>query len=110
MSETLSEQIMSKPLFPKNWEDDIQAVKIEACPPAEDPLGYKAVFYLAKESERAQKAKSFIIGASFLAQRAHNLVKAGYQAPMTQKAISQVEKKIGESLPLFDAEHLGRAV
>ena len=98
----------SKPLFPKNWESDIQNVRVESCALTEDPLGYKAIFYLARESERAEKNKSFIIGASFLAQRAHNLEKAGYQAPMTEKAIVLVEDQIGDTLSLLDEEYLGR--
>lgn len=106
MSKKTSE--FSKPLFSKNWESDIQNVLVESCPLTEDPLGYKAVFYLAKESERAAKNKSFIIGASFLAQRAHNLVKAGYQAPMTEKAITLVEGQIGDTLSLLDEEYLAR--
>ena len=75
MTKDLSEKIMSKPLFAKNWEEDIRNVRIETCPHIEDPLGYKAVFYLGIESARAEKSKFFSIGASFLAQRAHNLVK-----------------------------------
>ena len=94
MTKDLSEKIMSKPLFATHWEEDIRNVRIETCPHIEDPLGYKAVFYLGIESARAEKSKFFSIGASFLAQRAHNLVKAGYQAPMTQKAIAQVETKL----------------
>lgn len=109
MTELLSERIMTRPLFSRNWEEDIRTVRIESCASDEDPLGYKAVFYLRRESERAAKNRSFVIGASFLAQRAHNLIKAGYKVPMTQRAISQVEKKIGDTLPMVDAEYLGRA-
>lgn len=110
-SEEILDSTLSKnPLFLRNWETDIGAVKVESCRSEEDPLGFKAVFYFTKESARAEKNKSFVVGASFLAQRAHNLQKAGYEAPMTQKAIKHIEDEIGGALPLFDFEHLGRSV
>jgi len=107
-SEILDSTLSNNPHFLKNWEADIGAVKVESCAEDEDALGYRAVFFFAKESERAEKTKSFVVGASFLAQRAKNLRQAGYKAPMTQKAIQHIENALGASLPLFDAEHLGR--
>ena len=98
----------TKPRFDRDWEYDISAVKIEKCNESIDPLAYQAVFYLSKSSERADEKRSFKIGASFLLQRLSNLKKSGYKAPMTEKAIAEIEKKLGHSLPAFDAEHLGR--
>lgn len=108
MKRLISDIFLRNP-FSKNWEADIGGVHIEACNSLEDPLGYKAVFYLNQEKERAEKKKSFVIGASFLAQRKQNLVKAGYKAPMTRRAISMIEGQIGKTLPL-DPEHIIRTV
>ncbi len=85
----------------RNWEDNIRSVVIEPCNEAEDPIGYKAIFYLTFEAAHKTKKKTFEIGASFLAQRKHNLCKAGYKVPMTIRAIEAIEEKTGQSLPLF---------
>ena len=97
------------PLGSRNWETDIRKVLVEPCDENEDPLGYKAVFLLNQEKARAERKKSFVIGASFLAQREHHLVKAGYSAPMTQQAISMIEDKIGQNLA-FNPERMGEMV
>ena len=85
----------------RNWEENIRSVVIEPCDEGEDPLCYKAIFFLTFEAARNTKKKTFEIGASFLAQRKHNLCKAGYKVPMTVKAIEKIEQKIGEPLPMF---------
>jgi len=89
-------EILEKPVFPKNWESDIEQVFVEPCDEQEDPLGYRAVFFLDKTKREA--LKSFAVGASYLAKRRHNLSQAGYDAPMTHRAIDLVEEKIGSSL------------
>ena len=86
---------VSRPLTGKNWESDVEQVCIEPCDVKQDPLGYCAVFYEKKKEGVAGFAKSFVIGASFLAQREKSLERAGYQAPMTQKAIGMIERNIG---------------
>jgi hypothetical protein len=86
----------TNPFSAKNWEADIHAVELEAS--CDDPLGYKAVFLLSREAAKAEQRKSFIIGASFLAKRVNNLTRAGFQAPMTRKAISLVENRLGRPL------------
>ena len=91
---------LKNPLKNKNWEDGIRKVLIKPCDETEDPLGYKAIFYLNNEALLSSKKKSFTIGASFLMQRAHNLKKAGREAPMTDKAIAMVKDYIGGDLPL----------
>lgn len=87
----------------KNWETNINQVSVEPCDEQEDPLGYKAVFFLKnaskQESFARDKTERFEIGASYLAQRELNLLKAGYIAPMTNRAITLIETKIGERLP-----------
>ena len=85
----------------RNWEDNIRSVVIEPCDENEDPLGYKAIFYLTFEAARNTKKKTFEIGASFLAQRKHNLSKAGYKVPMTLQAIEKIESITGKPLPMF---------
>jgi hypothetical protein len=86
------------PLSAKNWEADIKHVELEACDTDVDPLGYRAVFMLTPESASAENRKSFTIGASFLPKREHNLQKAGFSAPMTQKAIALIENRLGRML------------
>lgn len=85
----------------RDWEANIRSVVVEPCDPGEDPLGYKAIYYLSFEAAGKMRKKSFEIGASFLAQRIHNLTKAGYKAPMTARAIESIEDKIGTALPMF---------
>ncbi len=85
----------------RNWEENIRSVMIEPCPKSEDPLGYKAVFFLSMEAAHKTRKKTFEIGASFLAQRRYSLSKAGYNVPMTAKAIDTIEQKLGETLPMF---------
>lgn len=89
------DRILRNPLNSRNWETDIHKVLVEPCAEDEDPLGYRAVFLLSRESANAQKKTSFAVGASFLAQRGRHLEKAGYSAPMTRRAIAMVEDRIG---------------
>jgi hypothetical protein len=88
------------PVSHTNWEEGVLDVCIEPCDPKSDPLGFRAVFLLNEEKARLEKQKSFVIGASFLAKRELNLKKAGYQVPMTERAIALIESKLGQSLPL----------
>lgn len=52
------------------------------------------------EAGRKAKDATFEIGASYLAQREHNLARAGYRAPMTHRAIHLIEQKVGARLPV----------
>jgi len=85
----------------RNWEENIRSVVIETCDEGEDPIGYKAIFYLSFEAARKTKKKTFEIGASFLAQRKYSLSRAGYSVPMTLQAIEKIEAKTGQTLPMF---------
>ncbi|MAI62098.1 MAG: hypothetical protein CBB87_06350 [Micavibrio sp. TMED27] len=87
----------------RNWEENVVQVCVEACECSEDPLGYRAVFYIYDEELSAEEAcrvfdNNFVVGASFLAKRQANLSRSGYSAPMTDKAISLIENKIGRNL------------
>ncbi len=98
------QSVLRRSLTTKNWESNINQVSVEPCDTQEDPMGYKAVFFV-KEDGKARaferfKTESFAIGASYLAQRQHNLKKAGYSAPMTHKAIHLIENKLGSPLPM----------
>lgn len=75
----------------ENWESDIRDVTIETSDA--DPLGYHAVFHLSEAS--LQKPVTFKVGASLLGQRAKSLALAGYKAPMTKKAITLLEMRLG---------------
>ena len=88
---------LSDALFLRNWESGIRNVAVEPCGTDEDPLGYKAVFFVDREKTGAD---TFVIGASLLAQREMNLSKVGYKAPMTQRAIGLVEAQLGQTLPV----------
>jgi hypothetical protein len=84
----------------KNWENGISRVCVEACDCAEDPLGYRAVYYIeeSKREDVDKTAASFVVGASFLVKREDNLKRSGYNAPMTRRAISLIENSTGLSL------------
>ena len=99
MKHNRAKKLLANPFSPKNWEEDIQQVSVEPCDESEDPLGYRAIFFMNKKSKRDSKG-IFVIGASYLAQRELNLTKAGYKAPMTHRAIGLIERKIGSSLPI----------
>lgn len=82
----------------KNWEHDVTNVAIEPCDSGEDPSGFRAVFYL---SEDRKEPISFTVGASTLAQRAKSLAMAGYNAPMTKKAISLLQDRLGGAAAVY---------
>lgn len=84
-------------LVPRNWESGVAGVAVEPCAEDEDPLGWRAVFFLSEVAGQ-DNSRSFTIGASLLAQREHNLTRAGYRVPMTQRAIDAIEKNSGEKL------------
>ena len=84
----------------KNWESDIRKVFIEPCDEAEAPLGYRAVFYLKQAAAHVKNQSHFAIGASFLSDRINNLSKAGYVAPMTRRAITLVERQMGQAISI----------
>lgn len=92
--------ILKNPFSSRNWEKNIRHVSVEPCDRQEDPLGYRAIFFLSEDDERAARSETFVVGASYLAQREYNLVKAGYVAPMTQRAIGLIEGKLGTRLPV----------
>ncbi len=77
---------------PANWEADIRDVSVEACDAHEDPLGFRVVFYKRVENENVDAA-GYRIGASYLKNRLRKLTRAGFDAPMTKKAINIVKEK-----------------
>ena len=70
----------------KNWEADVQDVRLEPCSKTIDPLGFQAVFVLTEGARRA--VKLFAVGVSHLGPREKRLIEAGYKAPMTRRAIA----------------------
>lgn len=82
----------------KNWEADIHYVSVAPCDASEDPLCYKAVFHAEKTNRQNAGDSVFSVGASFLAQRETNLHNAGFQAPMTTKAIALIEEQLGTAI------------
>lgn len=81
----------------ENWEEDVDSVSIEKCQRQEDPLGYRVVFYRSGVALLVAK-KRYVIGASLLRQRFESLKRAGFDAPMTLRAIRLIEKKLSCTL------------
>ena len=87
----------------KNWEKEISHVCVEACDHVEDPLGYRAAFFITDGAQTSLEvvtamSPAFTVGASFLVKRQENLSRSGYEAPMTEKAINLIERKLGQVL------------
>lgn len=78
---------------PANWESDIADVSVEACNMEEDPSGYRVTFYKNNPRRFHQDDESYSIGASYLENRLSKLARAGFDAPMTQKAINMIDQK-----------------
>ncbi|MCB1783668.1 MAG: hypothetical protein KDI13_06690 [Alphaproteobacteria bacterium] len=78
----------------RNWEADVDSVSLESCNEQEDPLGYRVVYYRRGESALMAAVRQYEVGASFLRTRLERLKQAGYDAPMTLRAIGMVEKHI----------------
>ncbi len=78
-----------------NWEENIKDVALEPCDAKEDPFGYLVVFYndCGDASDSGEDMSvSYVIGASLLRSRLRKLNRAGFAAPMTQKAIKMIEQ------------------
>ncbi len=79
---------------PANWEEDIRDVVLETCDKEEDPSGYRVVFYkINTKVERDEDPDTYRMGASYLRTRLKKLSRAGFDAPMTKKAIQLIDKK-----------------
>ncbi len=76
-----------------NWESDIDDVILEPCAHEEDPLGYRVVFYKDSLNRYDNDNKdSYSIGASYLGSRLEKLSRAGFDAPMTKKAMTLIDR------------------
>ena len=73
-----------------NWEYDISSITLEPCESVEDPLGYRVLFH---KDEDAGAKDTYSIGASHLDSRLNKLERAGFYAPMTQKAIDMLGRR-----------------
>ena len=73
--------------YPANWEADIHDISVEVCDQNEDPLGFSVVFYRDVDED------GYRIGASYLKNRLMKLTRAGFDAPMTKKAIGIIDQK-----------------
>lgn len=76
-----------------NWEFDVRDISVENCKIEEDPLGYRVVFHKIPDKEH------YCIGASHLYDRLRKLSRAGFDAPMTKKAINIIDQKRLRILP-----------
>jgi len=80
--------------FVANWENDIKDVALEACTAEEDPSGYRVLYYKSSGQENEVRSDdSYRVGGSYLKNRLEKLRRAGYDAPMTKKAINMLDQK-----------------
>ncbi len=79
-----------------NWENDVSEVVLEKCGTDEDPMGYRAVYHKVPANANKFGKDKFCIGASYLKNRLDTLRCAGFEAPMTKKAINMLDKKKAE--------------
>lgn len=77
-----------------NWEKDVRGVTVEPCDPREDPLGFRAVFVVGEDKPLTQRVNSYVVGASYLRQRLDGIRRAGFEAPMTARAIEMLEDSL----------------
>ncbi len=71
-----------------NWEAEIKHVRVQPCD--NDPTGYRVIFYQMSGrlvDKSVSLSPSYEIGASFLKNRLQKLSRAGFDAPMTRKAL-----------------------
>ena len=94
-----SERFMRSSVAVANWEEDIDDVILETCGQDEDPTGYRVVFYKDPMNVYANDEDSYSIGASYLKNRLDKLRRAGFDAPMTKKALNLIDKKKLRRLP-----------
>ncbi len=76
-----------------NWENDVRDVVLESCEPDEDPTGYRAVYHKVPANSSKAGRDKFSIGASYLKRRLETLSSAGFEAPMTRKAMNMLDQK-----------------
>ncbi len=92
-----SSQSLKVPLtydhHPANWEDDIQDVVVESCNTEEDPTGYRVIFYRDTAAGKQDAENSYSMGASYLRNRLKKLSRAGFEAPMTERALHMINQK-----------------
>ena len=76
-----------------NWENDVNDVVLETCEVDEDPSGYRVIYHKIPANTNKPERDRFCIGASYLKNRLETLRCAGFEAPMTKKAINMLDKK-----------------
>ncbi len=77
-----------------NWEKDVHGVALEPCDALEDPMGLRAVFFIKDEKPLTQRTNCYCVGASYLRQRLDGIRRAGFEAPMTARALELVEESL----------------
>lgn len=77
-----------------NWEKDVREVSIEPCDPRVDPMGFRAVFVVGEDKPLTQRFNTYTVGASYLRQRLDGIRRAGFEAPMTARALELVEESL----------------
>jgi hypothetical protein len=76
-----------------NWENDVNDVVLESCGLDVDPSGYRVVYHKMPANANKSGRDRFYIGASYLKNRLETLRCAGFDAPMTKKALNMLDKK-----------------
>lgn len=85
--------VSSKSPTLSNWEEDVNGVLIENCKEEVDPSGIRVVYCKDPLDVCVPDEKNYSIGASYLKNRLEKLRRAGFDAPMTKKAINMIDKQ-----------------
>jgi len=93
MSNHLSKNRKGRIPVAANWENDVNEVVLEACELDEDPSGYRVVYHKMPANANKSGKDKFCIGASYLKNRLETLRCAGFEAPMTKRAMNMLNKK-----------------
>lgn len=95
MSDHLSKNRKGRISVVANWENDVNDVELQCCGLDEDPSGYRVVYHKIPANANKSGKDKFCIGASYLKSRLETLHCAGFEAPMTKKAINMLNEKQG---------------
>lgn len=79
------------PVSFSNWEDDVSGIVLESCAADEDPSGYRVVYHKYPLKANVPDSNQYSIGGSYLKNRLEKLNRAGFDAPMTKKAINMLK-------------------
>ncbi|MFP4097610.1 MAG: hypothetical protein ACLFP8_05855 [Alphaproteobacteria bacterium] len=79
----------------ENWENDISGVVLEVCGKEEDPSGFRVIYLKGgmPGNNNTLDSESYCVGGSYLKHRLDRLRRAGFEAPMTKRAINLLNRE-----------------